>query len=427
MKTISLLLLLACASFAFAQANHAADAVLPDAYNLYMDLHQHPELSGHETRTASELAGKLRQIGYEVTEHVGGTGVVAILKNGAGPAVMLRTELDALPVEEKTGLPYASHVRAPNDAGQEVPVMHACGHDIHMAALYGTAAIMAQSRNTWHGTLILIGQPAEETIHGAEGMLHDGLYTRFPKPEAALAFHDTNAGAAGTVALMPGYSLSNADSIRVTFYGKGAHGSQPQSSIDPVLMVARATVALQSIVSREVAPGTAAVVTVGYIHAGTKNNIIPDTAEMGLTVRTYDPEVRQRVLAAITRIVNAEAEAAGAPKPPTIEHPEGTPAVYNDPKLVERITPALQQVLGKNNVLTGQPAMASDDFSNYATAGVPVLMVELGAADPEKFAAAKAGGEPLPSNHSPLFAPDAQPTIRTGIEGEVAALRTLMK
>src|SRR3954468_18208872 len=284
-------------------------SVLPDAQTLYLDLHQHPELSSHETRTAAELANRLRTLGYDVTEHVGGTGIVAILKNGAGPTVMLRSELDALPVEEKTGLPYASKVRAKDDAGLDVPVMHACGHDLHMASLLGTAAIMVRNKNSWHGTLMLIGQPAEETIGGASGMIKDGLFTRFPKPDFGIALHVGNDLPAGQVGITPGVYNTNADSIHITIFGKGGHGSQPNTAIDPILIAARTILALQTIVSREVKPGETAVVTVGYIRAGTKNNIIPDKAEMGLTVRTRKPEVRQQVLAAITRIVKAEAVA----------------------------------------------------------------------------------------------------------------------
>ena len=284
--------------------------VYPDAHALYLDLHQNPELSSHETQTAEKLAGRLRDLGYTVTEHVGGTGVVAILKNGAGPTVMLRTELDALPVEEKTGLPYASKVHTKDDSGREVGVMHACGHDVHMASLFGTAAIMAHSKNTWHGTLILIGQPAEETISGAKRMIEDGLMTRFPKPDVAVALHVGNKLPAGKVGVGPGYRFSNADSLRITIYGKGGHGSMPNSTIDPIVIAARIVVTLQTIVSREVKPGEVAVVTVGYIQAGTKNNIIPDHAELGLTVRSYKPEVRKQVLAAIERITKAEANAA---------------------------------------------------------------------------------------------------------------------
>lgn len=291
-------------------------SVLPDAQTLYLDLHQHPELSSHEMRTAAELATRLRTLGYEVTEHVGGTGVVGILKNGPGPTVMLRTELDALPVEEKTGLPYASKVRTKDDSGRDVGVMHACGHDVHMAALWGTAAIMARNKESWHGTLMLIGQPAEETITGADRMIKDGLFTRFPKPDIGIALHDTNNLPVGKVGITPGYAKATADSIRITVYGKGGHGAQPQTTVDPVLIAARIAVTLQSIVAREIKPGDAAVITVGYIQAGTKNNIIPDDAQMGLTVRSYKPEVRQHLLAAIERVAKGEAMAAGAEKMP---------------------------------------------------------------------------------------------------------------
>src|SRR5580698_10320079 len=274
------ILLSVCVAAACAQAQTAkeVDTVYPDAHALYLDLHQNPELSGHEIQTASKLATQLRHAGYDVTEHVGGTGIVAILKNGPGTVIMLRTELDALPVEEKTGLPYASKVHTKNDAGQDVPVMHACGHDVHMASLLGTAEIMARSKDTWHGTLMLIGQPAEETIAGAEGMIRDGLFTRFPKPDVAVALHVGNAESAGTVAITPGVYNTNADSLHITMYGKGGHGSMPQASIDPIVIAARTILALQTIVSREVKPGEMAVVTVGYIQAGTKNNIIPDHA-----------------------------------------------------------------------------------------------------------------------------------------------------
>src|SRR5579863_5546354 len=278
-----LLLGLLTASSAFAQApsSKEVDGVYPDAHALYLDLHQNPELSAHEVLTAAKLTGRLRGLGYQVTEHVGGTGIVAILKNGEGPTVMLRTELDALPVEEKTGLPYASKVHAKDDAGHDVPVMHACGHDLHMAALLGTAEIMAHSKNTWHGTLTLIGQPAEETIGGAEGMIRAGLFTRFPKPDAIVALHVGNNFPAGVVAITPGTYNTNSDSVRITIYGKGGHGAMPQSTVDPIVIAARTILALQTIVSREIKPGEMAVVTVGYIQAGTKNNIIPDHAEMG--------------------------------------------------------------------------------------------------------------------------------------------------
>jgi amidohydrolase len=416
-------------AFASAQAparSGEVESVYPAAHSLYLDLHQNPELSSHETQTAAKLAGRLRDLGYAVTENVGGTGVVAVLKNGAGPTVMFRAELDALPVEEKTALPYASKVRAKDDSGRDVGVMHACGHDVHMASLFGTAAIMAQSKDTWHGTLILIGQPAEETIIGAKRMIEDGLMTRFPKPDVALALHVGNNLPAGKVGVGPGYRFSNADSLRITIYGKGGHGSEPDTTVDPIVIAARTVVALQTIVSREVKPGDVAVITVGYFQAGTKNNIIPDHAELGITVRSYKPEVRARLLAAIDRITKAEANAAGAPREPKIEHYEATDAVYNDPALAQRMEGVLDSTLGKENVIVEDPGLASEDFSFLTAQGVPSFYFSLGGANPEKYAEAKSTGVSLPSNHSSLFAPDVDPTLHTGIAAEVAVLRNLL-
>jgi amidohydrolase len=429
MKTASLALLLSLAAVSYAQTgpnSKEVDAVLPVAHELYLDLHQHPELSSHETQTATKLAGRLRALGYDVTEHVGGTGIVAIMKNGAGPTVMLRTELDALPVEEKTGLPYASKVHEKDDTGHDVPVMHACGHDLHMAAIEGTAAIMAHSKETWHGTLMLIGQPAEETIGGAEAMIKDGLFTRFLKPSVGVALHVGNNLPAGQVGITPGIYSSSADSLRITIYGKGGHGSAPHTAVDPIVIAARTILALQTIVSREVKPGEMAVVTVGYIHAGTKNNIIPDHAELGLTVRTYNPDVRKQVLAAITRITNAESAAGNSPREPLIEHFEGTNSIYNDPALAERLRVPLEAALGKQNVITAGPITASEDYSYFIEQGVPSLYISLGGADPKKFADEMKGGEKLPSNHSPYFAPDVDPSLRAGIAAEVAMLRNLL-
>jgi hippurate hydrolase len=428
MKPAKLLLLAALVGSASAQspASKEVDAAYPEAHALYVDLHQNPELSSHETQTAAKLASRLRGLGYEVTEHVGGTGIVAILKNGAGPTVMLRTELDALPVEEKTGLAYASKVRSKDDAGRDVPVMHACGHDLHMAAILGTATIMAHSKDTWHGTLMLLGQPAEETISGAKGMLNDGFLKRFPKPDVAVALHVGNTLPAGRVGITPGVYNTNADSLRITIYGKGGHGSAPHTAIDPIVIAARTILALQTITSREVKPGEMAVVTVGYIQAGTKNNIIPDQAELGLTVRTNKPEVRKQVLAAIARITKGEAEAAGAPRPPSIEHYEGTDLVYNDPALAQRLRGALESALGKQNVVTAEPITASEDFSYFTEQGIPGFYFSLGGADPQKLAQAKVDGAMLPSNHSPLFAPDVDPALHTGIAAEVAVLRNLL-
>lgn len=428
MKRFNSAAFLLLVSFCLAQnpSSKEVDSVYSEAHEIYVDLHQHPELSSHETQTAAKLAAKLRSSGYEVTEKVGGTGIVALLKNGSGPTIMLRTELDALPVEEKTGLSYASKVQTKDDQGRDVPVMHACGHDVHMASLVGTAEIMAQSRNTWRGTLILIGQPAEETIGGAEGMLRDGLFTRFRRPDAIVALHVSNTFPAGVVGITPGVYNTNSDSVRITIYGKGGHGAMPNTAIDPIVIAARTILSLQTIISREVKPGEMAVVTVGYIRAGTKNNIIPDQAEMGLTVRTYKTDVRKQVLAAITRIVKAEAAAAGAPREPLVERNEGTNLVYNNPALAEKLRAPLETALGKENVVTAEPIAPSEDFSYYVEQGVPGFYFSLGGADPQKLAEAKKEGVSLPSNHSPLFAPDVEPALRTGIAAEVAVLRNLL-
>ena len=429
---ILLALVLSLIASAYGQASATAstsrevEAVYPEAHALYVDLHQNPELSSHETQTAAKLASRLRGLGYEVTEHVGGTGIVALLKNGAGPIVMLRTELDALPVEEKTGLSYTSKVHSKDDAGRDVPVMHACGHDLHMASIFAAAAIMAHSKDTWHGTLMLIGQPAEETISGARAMLADGFLARFPRPEVVLAMHVGNTLAAGQVGIVPGVYNTNADSLKITIYGKGGHGSAPHTAIDPIVIAAQTILALQTIASREVKPGEMAVVTVGYIQAGTKNNVIPDHAELGLTVRTNKAEVRKQVLAAIDRITKAEAEAAGAPRAPSIDRYEGTDLVYNDPTLALRLKGVLQTALGKDNVVMEEPITASEDFSYFTEQGIPGFYFSLGGADPEKLAQAKAAGTTLPSNHSPLFSPDVDPALHTGIAAEVGVLRNLL-
>jgi hippurate hydrolase len=429
MKTTRLFLLLSLAVSCCAQnttISKDVETVFPAAHDLYVDLHQTPELSSHETQTAVKLADRLRSLGYEVTEKVGGTGVVAILKNGDGPTIMLRTELDALPVEEKTGLPYASKVRTKDDAGHDVPVMHACGHDLHMATLVGTADIMVHSKESWHGTLMLIGQPAEETIGGAKRMLDDGLFTRFPKPSFGIALHVGNYLPAGQVGITPGIYNTNSDTIRITIYGKGGHGAQPHTTIDPIVIAARTILALQTIASREVKPGEMVVVTVGYIRAGTKNNIISDQAELGLTVRTYKADVRKQVLAAITRITKAEALAANAPKEPLIEQLEGTDSVYNNPALAQRLRAPLEAVLGKENVIATEPIAPSEDYSFFIQAGVPSLYFSLGGADPQKYAETKGVEGALPSNHSPYFAPDANLAIRAGIKAEVVVLRNLL-
>lgn len=421
------LLLMRALSTPAATETSEVDAVYPAAHALYVDLHQHPEISGHEVQTAAKIAAQLRRLGYEVTEHVGGTGVVAILRNGPGRTVLLRTELDALPIEERTGLAYASTVRTKDDTGADVPVGHMCGHDLHMSALVATADIMAHSKGTWRGTLVLIGQPAEETINGAAAMVKDGLFTRFPRPDVVLALHVGNELPAGQIGMVPGVYNTNADSLRITIYGRGGHGAAPHTTVDPIVIAARTILSLQTIASREVKPGELAVVTVGYVHAGTKNNIIPDTAELGLTVRTNKTEVRKQVLAAIARITSAEAAAGAAPRAPLIEEYESTDAVYNDLALSERLRPVLETALGKAKVVIAEPITASEDFSVFVEQNIPGAYLTLGGADPLKYAQAKATGTALPSNHSPLFSPDVEPALRTAITAEVAMLRDLLK
>jgi hippurate hydrolase len=402
------------------------EGVYPQADALYRDLHQHPELSNHEQQTAGKLAAGLRQLGYEVTTGVGGTGVVGVLRNGPGPTVMLRTELDALPVTESTGLPYASGVRTKDDSGADVGVMHACGHDVHMAAWMGTARIMAGSRPRWRGTLILIGQPAEELITGAKAMLADGLFTRFPRPDYALAVHDDGRSPAGQVGYHAGPILTNADSVSITVFGRGGHGARPEATVDPVVIAARVVVALQTIVSRETSPFDPAVITVGSIHGGTKNNIIPDEVRLELTVRSFTEPVRQRLLAAINRITKAEAAAAAAPREPLIELGAGANALVNDPTLTERVKTALVREMGPELVKDTPPEMASEDFTEFQRAGVPTLMLRVGAVERAKYDAALKAGAALPSLHSSLFAPDREPTIKSAIAAEVVALRALM-
>jgi amidohydrolase len=402
------------------------DAVYPKSEALYLDLHRHPELSGNEQQTAAKLAAELRGLGYAVTTGVGGTGVVGILKNGDGPVVMLRTELDALPVEEKTGLPYASTVRTKDDKGADVGVMHACGHDIHMASWMGTARIMADTRARWRGTLMLIGQPAEEAGAGAKSMLADGLFTRFTRPDYALAVHDDARYPAGIIGFHAGPILSHVNSVKITIFGRGGHGARPESTVDPIVIAARTVMALQTIVSRETSPFDPAVVTVGSIHGGTRPNIIPAEVTLELSVRALSEEVRQHSLSSIERITKAEAAAAGAPREPLIEISEGGYALVNDPALTQRVAAALLRELGGRQVLDMPPEMVSEDFSEFQRAGVPTLMLRIGAVEQAKYDAAMKSGDSLPSLHSALFAPDRGPTIKAAVAAEVIALRELM-
>jgi amidohydrolase len=400
-------------------------AVYPRSEALYLHLHQHPELSFHETETAARLANDLRQLGYEVTTGVGRTGIVGVLKNGPGPTVMLRTELDALPVTESTGLPFASTVRTKDDAGLEVGVMHACGHDIHMAAWMGTARIMAESRSQWRGTLVLIGQPAEELVSGAKAMIADGLLTRFPRPDFALAVHDDARLPAGVVGYHAGPILTNSDALNVKIFGRGGHGARPEATVDPIVIAARTVLTLQTIVSREISPFDPAVITVGSIHGGTKHNIIPDEVQLQLTVRSFTDPVRQHLLSAIRRIASAEAAAAGAPRP-VIERVQTTNALVNDSALTRRVSAALIRELGPTRVKDTPPEMASEDFAEFQLAGVPTLMLRIGAVEQAKYDASIKSGATLPSLHSSQFAPDREPTIKAAMTAEVIALRELM-
>jgi hippurate hydrolase len=402
------------------------NSVYPDVEALYFDLHRNPELSLHEEKTSAKLAARMKALGYEVTTGVGGNGVVAILRNGPGRTVLLRTDTDALPVEEKTGLPYASHITVKNDSGATVPVMHACGHDIHMASWVGTAKLMTDNRQRWHGTLILIAQPSEEIIAGASAMLKDGLFTRFPKPDFALAIHDESTLPAGQVGYTLGYALAASDVVDITIFGRGGHGARPQDTIDPIVIGARTVLTLQTIVSREIDPHDPAVVTVGVFKGGTQFNIIPEEVTLGLSVRSYKPEVRQHLLASIERVTKGEALAAGAPREPLVKVIPGAHATYNDPDLTRRVTAALRNALGQSNVVEIPPKMVSEDFSEFSLAGVPSAMFFVGAVEPAKFAAAQQSGTPLPGLHSSGWAPDPEPTLKTAIRTETAALLDLL-
>jgi len=402
------------------------NAVYPEVEALYFDLHQSPELAMHEQQTAAKLADRVKAMGYEVTTGVGGTGIVAVLRNGKGPTVLLRTDMDALPIAEETGVPYASHVVVKSDSGSSIPVMHACGHDIHMSSWIGTAKLMATNRDRWHGTLILIGQPAEETGEGAPAMIKDGLFTRFPKPDFAVAIHDSAILPVGKVGFTPGYALAAADSVEITIYGRGGHGGRPQNTIDPVVIAARTVLALQTIVSRENNPFDPVVITVGTIHGGTKNSIIPSEVKLQLTVRTYKPEVRKRVLASIERVAKGEAMAGGAPKEPLVKVTPAANATYNDPELTKRLVAALRGVLGQANVIEVEPTMVFEDFAEFNLAGIPSADFWVGAVEPAKFAAAQQSGADLPQLHSSTWNPDYKPTLKTAMTVETTELLELL-
>jgi hippurate hydrolase len=434
-------LLFAVSGFAQPTPQSLADAELPSLLGIYKDLHSHPELSGQEERTAGLVAKELRAAGCEVTEHVGkyensklkAYGVVGVMKNGNGPTVLVRTDMDALPVAEETGLPYASKVVAKNDEGKDVHVMHACGHDTHIAAFIGTARSLGKLKDQWHGTIVFVAQPAEEIGTGARALLKDGLYDRFGKPNFALGFHDKADVQTGHIAVTEGYASANVDSVDVTVRGIGGHGAYPHKTKDPIVLAAEIINAWQTIVSRQNNPLDPVVITVGSIHGGTKHNIIPDEVKMQLTVRTYKSNVRDRVLADLDRIAKGCAAAAGIPPDlapiVTVSKDFITSAMYNDPELTKRLVAVWKKSLGDEKVEMIDPVMGGEDFSEYGLPdhSIPVVNFHFGAVDPAKIAEYKQTGKELPTLHSSKFAPDPEPTIRTAIVGMTTAVLDLMK
>jgi len=410
----------------------AASAEVGSLVELYTHLHRHPELSFHEKETAAKLVSELKPLGFEVTPNVGGHGFVAVMKNGAGPTVMVRTDLDALPVVENTGRPYASDVRTTDEYGNDVGVMHACGHDIHMTSFIGTARVLSKLRDEWSGTLIMIGQPAEERGAGAKAMLEDGLFTRFPRPDFVLGHHVDAALETGRVGYHAGFALANVDSVDITIRGVGGHGAYPHSTKDPIVIAAQVILALQTIVSREVRPIDSAVVTVGSIHGGAKHNVISDEVKLQLTVRSYTDEVRQQILDAIERITVGIARAAGVPagREPTVKvlEEEFTPATYNNPELVSRLLPVWQQMFGEDKVVERDAEMGGEDFSRYGREEprIPIFMFRLGTIDAARLQAAQKGGAPLASLHSALYWPVPDTSIETGVKAMTAAVLELM-
>jgi amidohydrolase len=383
---------------------------VPDLHELYRDLHQHPELSLQEFRTAGVLADALRPLGYEVTTGVGGTGVVGVLRNGDGPVVMLRADIDALPVQEATGLPYASTQRG---------VTHACGHDMHATCLIGAAERLAQTRDEWSGTLLVVFQPAEELGLGARNLVEDGLFERFGKPDVVLAQH-VGPLPAGMIAHGSGPLMAASDSVKVTLFGRGGHGSAPEIAIDPVLMAAHVVVRLQGIVAREISPSERAVVTVGRLQAGTKENVIPETAELGINIRSFSEHIRGMVRSAVERIVRAEAAASGAPREPEFDWYDGMPVLVSDPDATERTVAAFAGHFGQERLIPGAVVNASEDVGYFGTAaGVPTVFWFFGGID---FSAWEPG-RAVAMNHSPEFAPDIEPTLTTGVDALVVAAR----
>jgi hippurate hydrolase len=422
--------LLFCLALAAANPVLAQDAAtwtkseLNRLLEVYIDLHKNPELSFQERETAARLATELRAAGCDVTENVGGLGVVGVLKNGTGPMVLVRSDLDALPVTEQTDLPYASTKTMTEQDGSTVGVMHACGHDVHMTNLIGVAGFLGKHRDQWQGTILFIGQPAEERGAGARAMLDDRLFERFGKPDYALAIHVSPNLSSQQVGILPGYTMANVDSIDIEITGKGGHGAIPQNTIDPIVIAARLVLDLQTIVSRELKPIDPAVLTVGSIHAGTKHNIIPDTCRLQLTVRSFSDSVRQQILEAIRRKANAAAASSGAPEP-KIKISEGTPSLYNDPQLTEKVRGVLERTLGTEQVATIEPAMIGEDFSRFGREGIPAVMFELGVVEPRKLAYYREQQIAPPSLHTAGFAPDIERALPTGIQAMTAVILDL--
>ncbi|QTD56637.1 amidohydrolase [Parasphingorhabdus cellanae] len=411
----------------------AIQADLPSLMEIYRDLHANPELSGEEFKTAAKLAVEARRLGFDVTEKVGGTGVVAVMKNGTGPTVMIRADMDALPLVEKTGLPFASKVMAKTREGNDTGVMHACGHDTHMTGWVGTARQLSARKAEWSGTLVMILQPAEETGEGAKAMLDDGLYTRFPKPEYVLAFHDAAGAPAGFIGYAPGYALANVDSVDIEVKGVGGHGAYPHTTKDPIVVASRIVGALQTLVSREIDPQDPAVVTVGSFQAGFKHNIIPDKANLLLTVRSYSDETRAKLLDGIKRIAKGEAVTAGLPEDrmPVIRvrDDEFTPSTYNSPEFSMEMAKLFEARFGKERVVQSKPVMGGEDFSRYRRAdeSIKSMIFWVGGVPMDEYQAAKKEGRKLPSLHSPHWAPDAEKVVATGAEALTAAALKLMK
>ena len=405
---------------------------LPSLVALYKELHANPELSLHEEQTAARLAKELRSAGLEVTENFGGHGVVGVLRNGDGPVILVRTDLDALPVKEKTGLPYASTRVVKDDLGLEVPVMHACGHDVHIACLVGTCRTLVKIREKWNGTLVVIGQPAEERVVGARLMLRAGLFEKFPKPEKALALHCSGDLPHGSVGITEGFALANVNSLEILVRGVGGHGSMPHLGKDPVVLASQIVLALQTIVSREIRPGDPAVVTVGSIHGGTKGNIIPDEVRLQVTLRSYKTETREKLITSVKRIVKAQAESANMPAdrmPEVTVSEESASALFNTPSLASEVRKAIGGALGDDHVVIREPVMGAEDFSEFGMTKekIPLCMFWLGTQSPANVAEAKAKGTTLPSLHSPLFFPIPEPTIETGVRSMTSAVLALMK